>query len=80
MAIAAGVPFLLTVMAGKRKMTAPETSGKGAGEWTAFLGGEVIELKEVGDGVFSEGIMGEGLASCRKTTLFMRRQKALYRY
>lgn len=62
MAIAAGVPFLLTVMAGKRKMTAPETSGKGAGEWTAFLSGEVIELKEVGDGVFSEGIMGEGLA------------------
>ncbi|MCI9201849.1 MAG: PTS system trehalose-specific EIIBC component [Lachnospiraceae bacterium] len=62
MAIAAGVPFLLTVMAGKRKMTASETSGKGAGEWTAFLSGEVIELKEVGDGVFSEGIMGEGLA------------------
>lgn len=62
MAIAAGVPFLLTVMAGKRKMTAPETSGKGTGEWTAFLSGEVIELKEVGDGVFSEGIMGEGLA------------------
>ena len=62
MAIAAGGPFLLTVMAGKRKMTASETSGKGAGEWTAFLSGEVIELKEVGDGVFSEGIMGEGLA------------------
>ena len=62
MAIAAGVPFLLTVMAGKRKMTASETSGKGAGEWTAFLSGEVIELKEVGDGAFSEGIMGEGLA------------------
>ncbi len=62
MAIAAGVPFLLTVMAGKRRMAASETSGKGAGEWTAFLSGEVIELKEVGDGVFSEGIMGEGLA------------------
>lgn len=62
MAIAAGVPFLLTVMAGKRRMAASETSGKGSGEWTAFLSGEVIELKEVGDGVFSEGIMGEGLA------------------
>ena len=62
MAIAAGVPFLLTVMAGKRKMAASETRGKGVGEWTAFLSGEVIELKEVGDGVFSEGIMGEGLA------------------
>ncbi len=62
MAIAAGIPFLLTVMAGKRKMAASETSGKGAEEWIAFLSGEVIELKEVGDGVFSEGIMGEGLA------------------
>ena len=28
----------------------------------AYLTGEVISLKEVGDGVFSEGIMGEGLA------------------
>ncbi len=28
----------------------------------AFLTGQVIELKEVGDGVFSEGVMGEGLA------------------
>lgn len=28
----------------------------------AYLTGEVIPLKEVGDGVFSEGVMGEGLA------------------
>ena len=28
----------------------------------AYLTGKVIPLKEVGDGVFSEGIMGEGLA------------------
>ena len=28
----------------------------------AFLTGKVIPLKEVGDGVFSEGMMGEGLA------------------
>ena len=28
----------------------------------AYLTGEVISLKEVGDGVFSEGVMGEGLA------------------
>lgn len=32
------------------------------GRLTAFLTGKVIELKEVGDGVFSEGIMGEGVA------------------
>lgn len=31
-------------------------------EWKAFLSGKVISLKEVNDGVFSEGIMGEGLA------------------
>lgn len=34
----------------------------GKGDLKAFLEGEVIELKEVGDGVFSEGVMGEGLA------------------
>lgn len=31
-------------------------------ELKSFLDGKVIPLKEVGDGVFSEGIMGEGLA------------------
>lgn len=29
---------------------------------TAFLSGKAIPLKEVGDGVFSEGIMGDGMA------------------
>ena len=37
------------------KKTAP-------GTLTAFLSGKAIPLKEVGDGVFSEGIMGDGLA------------------
>lgn len=40
-------------------------SGKDASKTVtlkAFLTGEVIPLKEVGDGVFSEGVMGEGLA------------------
>lgn len=31
-------------------------------ELKAFLTGKVIELKEVNDGVFSEGVMGEGIA------------------
>ncbi len=90
MIIAAGVPFLLTFMTGKRKMgiagestqngkdlagdgngqsaekisgaAGSSTAGEGLKEWKAFLTGKVIELKEVGDGVFSEGIMGEGLA------------------
>ena len=38
-----------------------ENMGKGQA-FRAFLDGMVIPLKEVGDGVFSEGIMGEGLA------------------
>ncbi len=40
-------------------------SGKDANETItlkAFLTGEIIPLKEVGDGVFSEGVMGDGLA------------------
>ena len=40
-------------------------SGKDANETVtlkAFLTGEIIPLKEVGDGVFSEGVMGDGLA------------------
>lgn len=32
------------------------------GELKAFLSGKVIPLKEVNDGVFSEGIMGDGIA------------------
>ena len=31
-------------------------------EFKAYLSGEVISLKEIGDGVFSEGMVGEGLA------------------
>lgn len=33
-----------------------------SGELKAFLKGKVIPLKEVNDGVFSEGVMGDGLA------------------
>lgn len=85
MAIAAGVPFILTFMVGKKKLAGTAQTqaagsisaenGKAGGsnarksngqadmkEWKAFLSGRVIPLKEVGDGVFSEGVMGEGLA------------------
>lgn len=89
MAIAVGVPFVLTVAVGKKRLqmaNANETvelaeiaAGTGAnpaagvvasamrnkeaaGEWKAFLSGKAIPLKEVGDGVFSEGIMGDGMA------------------
>lgn len=83
MAVAIVVPFVLTVIVGKRKLTASErglavekktaellTEDNKVGcasaaiekSLKAFLSGEVISLKEVNDGVFSEGIMGDGLA------------------
>lgn len=39
-----------------------EAKKEAPGTLTAFLSGKAIPLKEVGDGVFSEGIMGDGLA------------------
>ncbi len=81
MVIAVAVPFVLTVIVGKKKMASAEkneasvelaeiTAGAGTSadagidnkQLKAFLTGKVIELKEVGDGVFSEGVMGEGIA------------------
>ena len=75
MLVAVVVPFLLTVMVGKKQLgngsaaaeakeieEADTETPKTAGELKAFLNGKVISLKEVGDGVFSEGVMGEGLA------------------
>ena len=103
MVIAIVVPFVLTIIAGKKKGVASagnkedsqEVMGEEKGplncvqaeeirgedvdseaqltekfpkkahaemELKAFLDGKVISLKEVGDGVFSEGIMGDGLA------------------
>lgn len=85
MLIAVVVPIVLTVLIGKKKLTATDMgktveteaipmeksvevdtsnqpeNGK-VKELKAFLKGKVIPLKEVNDGVFSEGIMGEGLA------------------
>lgn len=90
MVIAVVVPFVLTLVVGKKKLAvksevpiaelAEIAAGAGksgaAGvvaaaernkeekqkEFKAFLTGRVIELKEVNDGVFSEGVMGEGIA------------------
>ena len=41
---------------------AGEKSETGVGQLKAFLDGKVIPLKEVNDGVFSEGIVGDGFA------------------
>lgn len=64
MAAAIVIPFVLTIAVGKKKLQTSdfgmtETEVK---ELRAFLSGKVIELKEVGDGVFSEGIVGDGFA------------------
>ncbi len=44
-------------------------TGTAASQWKAFLTGQVITLKEVGDGVFSEGIMGDGFAIIPETDI-----------
>lgn len=96
MVIAIAVPFVLTIIVGKKKLAqgavnnqtaelAQVAAGAGASaaaavtaevisernadkketkavQLKAFLTGKVIDLKEVNDGVFSEGVMGEGLA------------------
>lgn len=93
MLIAFAVPFVLTVIVGKKKkigaaagvsenqavaVEQPVVGAVKAKEdgrkvqaadakedktvLTSVLDGELIPLKEVGDGVFSEGVMGEGLA------------------
>lgn len=98
MVIAVAVPFVLTILVGKRKLS-PAEQGQGNGaamadgaagfqesaagersqfetedgreektvsggkvELKAFLKGQVIPLADVNDGVFSEGVMGDGLA------------------
>ena len=68
MLIAVAVPFVLTVMVGKKKLqpkevkSVEEVKSAEVTELKAFATGDVIALKEVNDGVFSAGTMGEGCA------------------
>lgn len=67
MLIAIAVPFALTVLVGRKKLKQPTADADADAVETektlkAFLKGKVIALKEVNDGVFSEGVMGDGLA------------------
>lgn len=62
MVIAVAVPFILTVMVGKKKLQPKEMKSSEVTELKAFATGDVITLKEVNDGVFSAGIMGDGFA------------------
>ena len=70
------IPFVLTYLVGMKKLSREErglTSGRhcrnlprrqrqGEGELKAFLSGKVIPLEEVPDDVFSQHVMGDGLA------------------
>ncbi len=84
MLIAIAVPFVLTCLIGRKKLSVADFNGveeteseetvkedrtdaemteeASEGTISAYLTGQVISLKEVGDGVFSEGMVGEGLA------------------
>lgn len=90
MLIAIAVPFILTIIVGKKKLSKSERGLVPAAESVqdevqdsqeeksvsensvqtennsltgkAFLTGNVIPLQDVNDGVFSEGVMGDGLA------------------
>ena len=59
-AAVAGTSAAAGVMASA--MEEKEGHEEGSGKLTAFLSGKAISLAEVGDGVFSEGIMGDGMA------------------
>ena len=79
MAIAIAVPFLLTLIVGSRRLTAEEkgrTEEKGRAEAmeadgtiTSVLSGRVIPIEEVDDNVFSQKIMGDGVAVEPEDTL-----------
>ena len=77
MLIAIVIPMVLTVFVGRRKLSKEDRNGEmlstdtndqvdfakeDAKSMKAFLTGNVIPVKEVNDGVFSEGVMGDGIA------------------
>ena len=66
MVIAIVVPFVLTYVMGKKKLTDVDLYGKqnkdGLLEFVSPVEGKVMELSEVEDKVFSQGMMGNGFA------------------
>lgn len=61
MLIAVVVPFVLTFIVGKQKLTDEEKAGENL-TFVSPLQGKVMALQEVKDQVFSQGLMGEGYA------------------
>lgn len=67
MAVAVAVPFMLTLIVGKMRLSKEELCGKNGEEkeekeLKAILDGSVVPLEEVSDEVFSRKIMGDGVA------------------
>lgn len=63
MAIAVVVPFVLTTIAGKRKLGIEERTGVVVKEeFGAPIAGKIIPLEKIDDQVFSTGLMGQGFA------------------
>lgn len=66
MAVAIVVPFALTYVMGKKKLTDTDLYGKQNKneklEFVSPVEGKVMELSEVEDKVFSQGLMGNGFA------------------
>lgn len=60
--IAAGTGTSAAAGVAASVMRNKEESKEAPGELKAFLSGKAIPLKEVGDGVFSAGVMGDGMA------------------
>ncbi|MDO5547869.1 MAG: PTS system trehalose-specific EIIBC component [Eubacteriales bacterium] len=75
MAVAIVIPLVLTIIVGKRKLSVEDCSGSTAaapveqtetvptdGTLTAILSGKVIPMEQVPDQVFSQKVMGDGVA------------------
>ena len=66
MVIAIVIPFVLTYVMGKKKLTDVDLYGKqnknGTLEFVSPVEGKVMELSEVEDKAFSQGLMGNGFA------------------
>lgn len=67
MAVAVAVPFMLTLIVGKMRLSKEELCGKNdeekeEKELKAILDGSVVPLEEVPDEVFSRKTMGDGVA------------------
>lgn len=72
MIVAIAIPFILTYLVGKKKLSPKDLYGKDIQsedqismdkeEFVSPLGGTVLPLSKVEDQVFSQGLMGEGFA------------------